>query len=87
MAFKVVTDNTGPPHKPGPKLQFIMERRPGTTTKTAHDFVLYACRGEGRGCPRNKYRTSKKHCEDCMPCPDNLETMGQIVARLRRGDA
>lgn len=67
-----------------PKVEFIMERvGPGNTV---HDFAMWACRGEGRGCKRNKHRTKAKHCEDCLPTNDN-DTVGEIAERLKRGDA
>jgi hypothetical protein len=61
-------------------LQFIMER-------TAGKLVLWACRGAGRGCPRNRFRTRKRHCDDCVACDNPNETVEQVQERLRRGDA
>lgn len=67
-----------------PELQFIMERvRPGNS---ADCFEMWACRGAGRGCPRNKFRKAKKHCADCVHA-DKGETVGALQKRLRRGDA
>lgn len=66
-------------------INFILHRlREG---KTADCFRLYACRGEGRGCPRNKYRTQKKPCDDCVPALDENETLENFKKRLERGDA
>jgi hypothetical protein len=61
-------------------LQFILD-------KTTGDFKLWACRGEGKGCDRNKYRKQKVHCEDCYgPCPEDI-TLAELKAILDRGDA
>lgn len=50
-------------------------------------FKLWACRGEGKGCARNKYRTVKAPCVDCKgPLDDNL-TLEQFQQMLARGDA
>jgi hypothetical protein len=50
-------------------------------------FDLWACRGEGKGCPRNKFRKRKKPCEDCVgPLPEHL-TIGEVHQMLKRGDA
>lgn len=48
---------------------------------------LWACRGEGKGCVRNRFRRRSKPCDDCVPAHDEKETLGQLQARLRRGDA
>jgi hypothetical protein len=67
-----------------PDLKMILERiAPGAG---AHNFMLWACRGEGRGCKRNGYRARSVHCNDCIPC-DNNETVGDVQKRLERGDA
>jgi hypothetical protein len=67
-----------------PELKTIMERvGPGSTPA---DFELWACRGEGRGCTRNKYRRRQKHCEDCLRC-DPQETIEKVMIRLARGHA
>lgn len=48
---------------------------------------LWACRGEGKGCKRNKYRTTKKPCDDCVgPLPRNM-TLEQVQKKLEQGDA
>ena len=50
-------------------------------------FALWACRGEGKGCPRNFYRKNKKPCEDCYgPLDENL-TLAEVQEQLNRGDA
>jgi hypothetical protein len=69
-----------PKAESAPELSFVME-------KVGSEYQLWACRGEGRGCPRNRYRTRKVHCADCVPCHDGNETLTSIVARLQRGDA
>jgi hypothetical protein len=51
------------------------------------EFRLWACRGAGKGCDRNKYRRSVKPCDDCLgPLDENL-TLDQVAARLKSGDA
>ena len=66
-------------------LHFTLEKiGPG---RGPENYMLFACRGEGRGCPRNKYRQRKKHCDDCLPAADEHETVGQFKARLERGNA
>jgi hypothetical protein len=63
------------------QLQLILAKDAGG------DYQLYACRGEGKGCARNKYRASKKPCSDCIgPLDENL-TVGDVVDMLKRGDA
>lgn len=65
----------------GDTLQMILAK------DNAGDFRMWACRGEGRGCKRNKYRTSKKPCEDCKgPLDENL-TIEEVQKMLARGDA
>jgi hypothetical protein len=51
------------------------------------DFRLWACRGEGKGCGRNKYRRQQKPCADCFGPLDENMTLGQVVERLKAGDA
>lgn len=64
-----------------PKLSLILHR------DADQKFKLWACRGEGKGCARNKYRSRLKPCDDCFgPLPENL-TLGQVVERLKQGDA
>lgn len=54
--------------------------------KDGKDFSLYACRGEGKGCKRNRYRISKKQCEDCKgPLPEDM-TLEQVQRELAKGD-
>lgn len=65
-------------------LKLIMERV--GNGNTVHDFAMWACRGEGRGCKRNQTRAKSKHCEDCLPTK-NSETLGDVLDRLKRGDA
>jgi len=49
-------------------------------------FVLWACRGDGKGCKRNEYRKRDKHCDDCVLASPE-ETLEQLQARIDRGDA
>ena len=64
-----------------PQIQMIL-------AKDEHDkFRLWACRGEGKGCARNKYRTSKTPCDDCFGPVDENMTIGELHERLRQGDA
>ncbi len=49
-------------------------------------FRLRACRGEGKGCKRNRYRKSVP-CVDCVgPLPETM-TLGEVHEKLMRGDA
>jgi hypothetical protein len=50
-------------------------------------FRLWACRGAGKGCTRNKYRRQQKPCADCFGPLDENMTLGQVVERLKQGDA
>lgn len=64
---------------------------PGLDLILAHDggghLHLWACRGTGKGCHRNKFRASKANCEDCMgPLPSNM-TLEEVQRRLAAGDA
>jgi hypothetical protein len=53
----------------------------------AGKFQLWACRGAGKGCERNRYRRAQKPCPDCYgPLDENL-TLQQVVDRLKQGDA
>ncbi len=47
---------------------------------------LWACRGAGKGCKRNRYRKAVP-CDDCVPAHDGNETIEQLQARIARGDA
>jgi hypothetical protein len=50
-------------------------------------FRLWACRGAGKGCDRNRYRRQKTPCPDCYgPCDESM-TMGELQDRLKAGDA
>lgn len=63
------------------KLEFILHRdKPGNA---ADCFGLYACRGVGRGCERNKHRKNKAKCDDCLRADEN-ETLGAFQERLNR---
>ena len=48
---------------------------------------LWACRGGGKGCARNRYRKSRAPCEDCMGPLDEKLTLEQVQAKLATGDA
>jgi hypothetical protein len=50
-------------------------------------FCLWACRGEGKGCARNKYRRQQTPCGDCVGPLDETMTLGEVQDRLQRGDA
>jgi hypothetical protein len=53
----------------------------------AGNFRLWACRGEGKGCARNQFRERQKPCDDCMgPLDENL-TLGEVMDKLKQGDA
>lgn len=52
-----------------------------------NNFKLHACRGVGKGCERNKFRKQMVPCQDCIPCDDETETLGELQARLKKGDA
>lgn len=64
-----------------PDLDFIMVRARDDS------FQLFACRGAGKGCTRNRFRSTKAPCEDCLPADDPAETVMSFKARLSRGDA
>jgi hypothetical protein len=50
-------------------------------------FQLWACRGAGKGCDRNRYRKSKAPCPDCYgPLPPEM-TIGEVHDRISKGDA
>lgn len=67
-----------------PDLQMILEKVHEGNSPSS--FQMWACQGEGRGCTRNKFRTRKKHCEDCVLARDE-ETLGELKERIRRGNA
>jgi hypothetical protein len=47
----------------------------------ANDLQMWACRGVGRGCERNKYSWAKP-CDDCFgPLPRQM-TLEEVAARL-----
>jgi hypothetical protein len=62
------------------ELSFIMAPDAGGTLR------LYGCRGEGKGCARNRYRSRKAPCNDCLLAIET-ETLAEFQARLNRGDA
>lgn len=63
-----------------PQLKMILAR------DHAGIFHLWACRGNGKGCNRNRFRKSVP-CDDCFgPLPETM-TIGEVVDKLDRGDA
>jgi len=50
-------------------------------------FQLWACRGVGKGCERNKYRRAQQPCPDCYGPLEETMTLGEVVDRLKQGDA
>lgn len=67
-----------------PPLLVIMEKV--GAGRSPENFKLWVCRGEGRGCKRNRYRTTKKHCEDCYE-PAETDTIEQVMQKMKRGNA
>lgn len=63
------------------ELQTIMAR------DESGKLCLWACRGVGKGCERNKYRRQIKPCEDCFGPLDENMTLQQVVDRMKSGDA
>jgi hypothetical protein len=51
------------------------------------EFRLWACRGVGKGCARNKDRRQKAPCSDCFGPLEETMTLGEVAARLKQGDA
>lgn len=51
------------------------------------EFRLWACRGEGKGCERNKHRRKAAPCSDCFGPLDENMTLGEVTDRLKQGDA
>lgn len=64
-----------------PRLDLILHRDRDGKLK------LWACRGAGKGCGRNRYRSRKAPCDDCVPAHDEEETVGELIERVARGDA
>jgi len=48
---------------------------------------LWACRGSGKGCKRNLFRTSRKPCDDCAGPLDEKLTLAEVQDKLAKGDA
>lgn len=63
------------------KLDLILHRDADDKLK------LWACRGVGKGCARNRFRKSKAPCADCMGPLDEKLTMEEVLAKLETGDA
>lgn len=64
-----------------PKINMILAR------DNAGQLQLWACRGNGKGCRRNLYRSAAKPCDDCMgPLPGNM-TLADVQKRITQGDA
>lgn len=51
------------------------------------DMRMWACRGEGKGCERNRFLRRKKPCDDCMGPLDESLTLEQVEVMLKKGDA
>lgn len=67
-----------------PQLSLILARNQQSPRR---EFALWACRGEGKGCARNRYRTSKAPCDDCFgPLPEGM-TIAEVLKRVEQGDA
>jgi hypothetical protein len=54
---------------------------------TDGELKLWACRGVGKGCKRNKTRTNAKPCDDCFGPLDESMTLEQVHDRITKGDA
>ncbi len=67
------------------EIKLIMEKVGDGDTPA--DFAFWACRGEGRGCSRNKYRSRKKHCDDCVQAHNPHETLAELRQRIERGES
>lgn len=67
-----------------PQIKVIMEKV--GEGRTPDCFKLWACRGAGKGCTRNKYRRRLVHCDDCVETSPH-ETLASLKARMDRGDA
>lgn len=54
-------------------------------------FALAACRGLNKGCEKmvreSERKKLKKPCPDCVLAENPEETLGELVARIERGDA
>lgn len=67
--------------EPGRKLDMILAKDAGG------EFQLWACRGEGKGCRRNKFRQRAVPCDDCKgPLAQHL-TLEEVERQLEQGDA
>ena len=53
----------------------------------AGQFEMWACRGEGKGCKRNRFLKRKKPCDDCMGPLDEKLTLQETIDKLGKGDA
>jgi hypothetical protein len=63
------------------RLNLIMDR------DAANELRLWACRGDGKGCRRNSFRSIKRACENCLgPLPENM-TLAEVQKQLERADA
>jgi hypothetical protein len=51
------------------------------------EFRLWACRGAGKGCERNRYRRQQAPCADCFGPLEETMTLGEVAERLKQGDA
>lgn len=62
-----------PPPAPPSKFTPFMVRSNGNVR-------LYACLGDGRGCKRNRFRTVKVACDDCLAALEK-ETVAELMER------
>lgn len=52
----------------------------------AGEFQMWACRDNGKGCKRNRYRKGIP-CDDCLgPLPETM-TLGEVRDKVDRDDA
>lgn len=54
-------------------------------------FALAACRGRNKGCEKliraSERKKLKKPCDECVLADNGNETVGELLDRVRRGDA
>lgn len=57
--------------------------------KRRGEWKLAFCRGKARGCEVVNLQEQSKRgpCSQCMVAEDENETLGDLVARMERGDA
>lgn len=63
------------------KLVLILARKPDDK------WGMWACRGTGQGCARNRHRSRATPCPDCFgPLKDDM-TLAEVQERLAGGTA